>query len=80
MASLDEVKITREGDYAVVESHDSSVGSTKSQVGPLVANMSDQEVLDLHNDLIRCQRGSEGSLRTHRRGSTWSATDCLLSI
>ena len=55
LASLDEVKISREGNYAVVEYHDSSVSSTNIQVGPPLANMSDQEVLDLHNDLIRAR-------------------------
>ena len=55
LASLDEVKISREGNYAVVEYHDSSVGSTNIQVGLPLANMSDQEVLDLHNDLIRAR-------------------------
>ncbi len=55
LASLDEVKISREGNYAVVEYHDSSVSSTNIQVGPPLASLSDQEVLDLHNDLIRAR-------------------------
>lgn len=84
LASLDEVEITRERDYAVVEYHDSSGSSTKIQVGRLLANMSDQEVLDLHNDLIRGVHRHPGlvrkAYRTHMSAEAVERENALLDV
>jgi hypothetical protein len=53
IASLDQVKITRQDDYAVIEYADSSVSTVNFKIGPEMAKMTDQEILDCHNDCIR---------------------------
>ena len=54
-ASLDEVKITREGDIAVVEHADPNVSVARVNVGPQLQTMSDADVLDLFNAMINAQ-------------------------
>ena len=54
-ASLDEVKITREGDIAVVEHADPNVSVARVNVGPQPQTMSDADVLDLFNAMINAQ-------------------------
>lgn len=51
-ASLDQVRITRTGDTAVVEYAEPNVMTTHIKFRELVAQMSDEEVLDRHNDMI----------------------------
>src|SRR5438874_13464684 len=53
VASLDEVRITRNGDAAVIGYAAPSVGATHFRLGPEVQNMSDQEILDQWNDCVR---------------------------
>jgi hypothetical protein len=55
LASLDEVRITRSGDEAVIEYADPSVWTTHFRLGPEVQHMSDQEVLDQWNDCVRAR-------------------------
>jgi hypothetical protein len=55
VASMDEVRITREGEYAVIEFADSKIPTTHLKVGRQLAPMTDQQVLDLFNDCIRAQ-------------------------
>ena len=55
IARLDEVKITREGDYAFIEYKEEGVPSTRLQIGPEIAGMSDGEILELHNECLRAQ-------------------------
>ncbi len=56
LASLDEVRITREGEYAVVEYLDSKVGTTHLKIGPGVQAMTDGEILELHNQVIEAKQ------------------------
>ncbi len=60
-ASLDEVKISRDGDAAVIEFADPSVSTTHFKIGPQVRQMSDQAILALFNDMIaaRAQLAAE---------------------
>jgi len=55
IARLDEVKITREGDYAFIEYKEEGVPATRLQIGPEIAGMSDEEIVELHNEHLRAQ-------------------------
>ncbi len=54
-ASPDQVRITREGEIAVIEYADPSVRVVNLQVGPSLAEMSDADVLVLFNDMLEAQ-------------------------
>jgi hypothetical protein len=51
-ASLDEVKISRNGDYADIEFADPTAGNMNLKIGPEVAWMNDQEILDVYNSIV----------------------------
>ena len=53
--SLDEVRITREGEIAVIEHADPSVSVARVSVGPQLHAMSDADVLDLFNAMMDAQ-------------------------
>ena len=53
--SLDQVRITREGETAVIEYADPSVRVVNLQVGLSLAEMTDGEVLELFNDMLEAQ-------------------------
>ena len=54
-ASLDEVKITREGEMAVIEHADPNVSVARVNVGSHLRTMSDAAVLDLFNAMMDAQ-------------------------
>ncbi|MBI4800973.1 MAG: hypothetical protein HY796_00445 [Elusimicrobia bacterium] len=52
--TLDEVKITRDGDYAIFRYVDPSMGGGMDlKVGPRVKTMTFDELVELHNDIVR---------------------------
>ncbi len=51
-ASLDEVRISRDGDAAVIEFADPSASTTHFKIGRQVRQMSDQAILNMFNDMI----------------------------
>ncbi len=53
IATLDQVRISREGDDAVIEYRDPTIATTYFHIGPALRTMSDQEVLDSFNDMLR---------------------------
>lgn len=53
VASLDEVQITREGDDAVIEYKDPDIPTTYFHIGPSLCGMTDQQILDQFNDVLR---------------------------
>ena len=55
VASLDEVRITRDGEYAVVEFADATISTTNLKLPARAHEMTDQEILDLFNDCVRAQ-------------------------
>lgn len=55
VASLDEVKISRHGQEAVIEYTDERIWTTHLKLGPEVQSMTDQQILDRWNDLVRAQ-------------------------
>ena len=54
VASLDEVRITREpdGETALIEYDDDAIGGTHFKLGPVLHTMTDAEVLERFNDMI----------------------------
>jgi hypothetical protein len=54
-ASPEQVRITREGEYAVIEYADSSIMTVHLKIGPEIEKMTDLDILDLHNDIIETQ-------------------------
>jgi hypothetical protein len=55
VAAPDEVRITRDGEAAYIEFADTSIASTHLTIGPYVAGMTDQEILECYNDVVRSQ-------------------------
>lgn len=55
IARMDEVAITREGDYAVINYKEEGMPGTHLKIGPELAEMSDEQVLELFNDCLRAQ-------------------------
>lgn len=55
VASLDQVSISREDDYCVIEYIEPNVFTTRLKIGPKVHRMTDQEILDEHNRILRVQ-------------------------
>lgn len=56
VASLDQVRITREPDGAVIEYAETGVWKTHFKLGPEVHNMTDQEILDRFNEGLEASR------------------------
>ena len=54
-ASPDQVRISREGETAVIEYADPTVRVVNLRVGPSLAEMTDAEVLELFNDMLEAQ-------------------------
>ena len=55
VASLDEVKILRDGEAAVIEYNDPSVAIVHLKIGAAVQTMTDEEILTVHNDILLTQ-------------------------
>ena len=53
--SPDQVRITREGETAIIEYADPSISVVNLQVGPSLPAMSDAEVLELFNGMLEAQ-------------------------
>jgi hypothetical protein len=53
IANLDQVKISRQGDYGIIEYVEPDVSSVHLKIGPEVKEMSDQEILDEHNQILQ---------------------------
>src|SRR5512147_3035818 len=52
---LDDVTISREGDSAVIRYKEEGVMTTHLKIGPEIAGMSDEAILELFNDTLRAQ-------------------------
>jgi hypothetical protein len=58
VASADQIRITRKGDDAIIEYADDSVATTHLKVGAeKLADMSDEQLLDYWNELVRNHDG-----------------------
>ena len=56
VATLDEVRISRNGEDAIIEFIDETVASTHLKLGPEVQEMTDQIILDRFNAVILAQQ------------------------
>lgn len=56
IAVLNQVKISREGEYAIIEYVEPNVSTTSLKLGLEVHRMTDQEILDCHNQALRVQQ------------------------
>ena len=54
-ASPDEVRITRDGDTAIIEYADSSIRVVHLQIGPTLPTMTDAEILAMYNEGLEAQ-------------------------
>ena len=55
VAYPNEVTIRREGEYGVIEFKDGSVATTHLKIGLEIADMSDEDILNVYNDCMRAQ-------------------------
>ncbi len=55
LVSLDEVSIKKEGKYALIEYLEPGVTSVRLKIGPEIEEMTRQEILDLHNEILEKQ-------------------------
>ena len=56
IATLDQVKISREDEYGIIEYIEPNVSSVRLKIGPEVPEMSDEEILDCHNRVLEAQQ------------------------
>jgi hypothetical protein len=56
IATLDQVRISRQGENAVIEYIEPNVRTTHLTIGPEVQAMTDQEILERHNQVLRAQQ------------------------
>jgi hypothetical protein len=57
-STIDQVRISRDGDYAIIEHADPAYGSVNLKLGPEIATLTDREILDVFNDVIAAQEAS----------------------
>ena len=57
-ATIDQVHISRDGEYAIIEHADTAYGTTRLLLGPMLKNMSDAEVLEVFNEITAAQDAS----------------------
>jgi hypothetical protein len=55
IATLDQVRISRQGEYGIIEYIEPDVFTTNLKIGLQVGQMSDQEILDKHNQILQVQ-------------------------
>jgi len=55
IARLDEVTITREGDTAIIEYREPDIPTTHLRIGPEIAFISDDAILEIFNETLRTQ-------------------------
>ncbi len=52
-ATMHAVRITREGEYANIDYKNPAISGVSLKIGPRINEMTDQDILDLHNRIIR---------------------------
>ena len=53
IACLEEVTVTRDHDFARIEYKERDIAATLLQIGPEIREMSDGEIVELHNECLR---------------------------
>ena len=59
VAELDEVSISHKGETAVIVYKDKTIAAVNLNIGQKLEGMSDQEVLEVHNGIIRARQDME---------------------
>ena len=54
-AIIDQVRITREGNDAIVDHADADIAGTRLTIGPDIATMTDREIIDVFNGILAAQ-------------------------
>ena len=54
-AIIDQVRITREGNDAIMDYADSGIAGTRFTIGPDIATMTDREIIDVFNGILAAQ-------------------------
>jgi hypothetical protein len=52
---IDQVRITREGNDAIIDYADSGIAGTRLTIGPDLATMTDRDIIDLFNGILAAQ-------------------------
>ncbi len=55
VATLSDVRISRQGDYAIIDYRDQNVSTVHLDIGPQVKSISDEDILEMHNSVLRAQ-------------------------
>jgi hypothetical protein len=55
VSHLDEILITPVGEVGTIQYRDPEYGTTHLEVGPGIAQMTDQDIVDLYNETLRAQ-------------------------
>lgn len=63
IATLDEVIISRDGEYGVITFRDPTVGGMNLKIGSEVTRMTDREILDCYNETVLAMQRSAASYR-----------------
>ena len=56
--TIDQVRISRDGEYAIIEHADPVYGKVNLQLGPEINTLTDREIVDVFNDIIAAQQAS----------------------
>jgi len=54
-AIVDQVRITREGNDAIIDYADAGIAGTRLTIGPDIATMTDREIIDVFNGILAAQ-------------------------
>jgi hypothetical protein len=52
LATIHAVKISRQGEYAIIDYKNPAISSVTLKIGPQLSEMTDQDILDVHNSII----------------------------
>src|ERR1700730_18530773 len=53
IAALDEVTVTRDGEFARIQYKEGDIADALLEIGPEIVEMSDSEIVELHNEVMR---------------------------
>ena len=54
-AIIDQVRITREGNEAIIDYANSGIAGTRLTIGPDIATMTDRDIIDVFNGILAAQ-------------------------
>ena len=63
VASLDQVRIRREGNDAIIDFHDPTIASTRFRLGPSMRRLTDRQILNRFNKAVADERKAAAKQR-----------------